>query len=128
MKLLLDTHAFLWWDSDPSKLSPPALSACQDPGNTLLFSVASAWEIQIKVQLTKLKLNVPLADVIAAQQQTNRILVLPISLDHVIALEHLPVLHKDPFDRLLVAQARVEGAALVSGDGQLKAYSVTHLW
>ena len=71
MKVLLDTHAFIWWDSAPEKLSPQARAACQDRTNLLLLSVASAWEIQIKLQLGKLHLRLPLAEVIASQQQIN---------------------------------------------------------
>jgi PIN domain nuclease of toxin-antitoxin system len=71
MKLLLDTHAFIWWDSDPNRLSQRVLGLCQSSSTTLLLSVASVWEMQIKQQLGKLQLRVPLAGLIAAQQQTN---------------------------------------------------------
>ena len=128
MKLLLDTHAFLWWDSDPDKLSPPALAACQNPSNVLLLSVASAWEMQIKLQLGKLKLALPLETIVESQQQTNRLEILPVTLAHVLALEVLPAHHKDPFDRLLIAQANVEDAALVSNDPVFDTYSVHRLW
>ena len=73
MKVLLDTHAFIWWNSDPNKLSPQARAACEDRANMVLLSVASAWEMQIKLQLGKLDLRLPLAEVIASQQQTNDI-------------------------------------------------------
>jgi PIN domain nuclease of toxin-antitoxin system len=116
MKLLLDTHTFIWWDSQPDKLSQKALALCQEPTNTLLLSVASIWEMQIKLQLGKLKLNLPLVEVIESQQKTNNVEILPISLIHVLALESLPNHHKDPFDRLLIAQACVEDAFLVSCD------------
>jgi PIN domain nuclease of toxin-antitoxin system len=128
MKLLLDTHAFLWWDSDPSKLSPQALAACQEPTNSLLLSVASAWEIQIKLQLGKLKLALSLETLIEGQQQTNRLEILPVTLPHVLALRTLPAHHKDPFDRLLIAQANVEGAALVGSDPAFESYPVKRLW
>ncbi len=106
MKVLLDTHAFIWWDSAPEKLSPQARAACQDRTNLLLLSVASAWEMQIKLQLGKLRLRLPLAEVIVSQQQTNDLQVLPIALNHILALQSLPAHHKDPFDRLLIAQAK----------------------
>ena len=128
MKVLFDTHTFLWWDSDPRQLSPQALAACQDPANTLLLSVASVWEMQIKLQLGKLNLSLPLAEVIESQQQTNNIHVLPIELAHVLALANLPAHHKDPFDRLLIAQANSEDAALVSSDPRFKGYPVKLLW
>ena len=128
MKLLLDTHTFIWWDSEPSKLSPQALALCQDRTNTILFSAASAWEMQIKSQLGKLKLALPLAQMVESQSQANGIQVLAITLSHVLALENLPTYHKDPFDRLLIAQAKAEDAVLVSGDPVFQKYPVQVLW
>lgn len=104
MKLLLDTHTFIWWDSEPAKLSPRVLALCQDRQNMLLLSVVSIWKMQIKSQLGKLRLALSLKEIVASQQQTNNIELLPITLEHVLALENLPAYHKDPFDRLLVAQ------------------------
>lgn len=128
MKLLLDTHTFIWWDSDPAKLSPQVLALCDDSANTLLFSVVSAWEMQIKAQLGKLTFNRPLADLIAQQQATNHLEILEISLAHVLALDSLPASHKDPFDRLLVTQANSEGAVLLSRDPVFAQYPVNILW
>jgi len=128
MKLLLDTHAFIWWDSEPAKFSPKALALCQDRANIVLLSVASVWEMQIKLQLGKLKLTLPLATVIESQQQTNEIEILPITLSHVLELENLPAHHKDPFDRLLVAQAKVEDAILISNDSVFANYPIKLLW
>ena len=128
MKLLLDTHTFIWWDSSPQKLSPKALALCQNPENTLLVSVASIWEIQIKLQLGKLSLNLPLTEVIDSQQVTNNIELLPITIAHVLALNHLPTHHKDPFDRLLIAQANIEDAVLVSCDSIFAQYPVNIDW
>jgi PIN domain nuclease of toxin-antitoxin system len=127
MKLLLDTHTFIWWDSEPTRLSAQAMALCQDRENVLLLSVASVWEMQIKLQLGKLKLNLPLADVIESQRQVNNIQVLPVALTHVLALDKLPPYHKDPFDRLLIAQASVEEAVLVSGDPVFK-YPAQVIW
>jgi PIN domain nuclease of toxin-antitoxin system len=127
VKLLLDTHIFIWWVSDSSKLSPQALSLCEDSTNSLIVSVASIWEIQIKQQLGKLTLNLPLQQLIANQQQTNDVAVLPIELEHVLALQSLPAHHKDPFDRMLVAQAIVEQAILLSADSVFAAYPVQGL-
>jgi PIN domain nuclease of toxin-antitoxin system len=128
MKVLLDTHAFIWWDSDPAKLSPQARAACGDRANIVLLSVASAWEMQIKQQLGKLNLRLPLAAVIASQQQINDIQVLPVALAHVLALQDLPAHHKDPFDRRLIAQANVEEAVLFSHDPVFVHYPVKVLW
>ena len=128
MKFLLDTHAFIWWDSDPTKLPPGILALCQDSANTLLVSVASVWEMQIKIQLGKLKLALPLAEIIERQQHTNQIEILPVNLPHVLALDSLPPHHKDPFDRLLIAQAQVENAALLSGDAIMVQYPIVVQW
>ncbi len=128
MKLLLDTHTFLWWDSEPARLSTTALSACQDPSNILILSTVSVWEMQVKSQLGKLTLNLPLPDIIKGQQETNRIIILPMALEHVLELQDLPPHHKDPFDRLLIAQAKVEEAVLVSHDSWFVNYPVRLLW
>jgi PIN domain nuclease of toxin-antitoxin system len=128
MKLLLDTHTFIWWDSEPDKLSPAVLSACQDRTNTVILSVVSAWEMLIKSQLGKLKLSLPLSDIIKTQQQTNDIQILPVTLEHVLALQNLPDHHRDPFDRLLIAQAEVEDAVLVSSDSIFSGYPVNLFW
>ncbi len=128
MKLLLDTHTFLWWDSEPSRLSSKALALCQDRANTVLLSVVSVWEMQIKSQLGKLKLSLPLAEVVETQRQTNNVKVMSVTLAHVLALENLPTPHKDPFDRLLIAQANVEGAVLVSDDPIFEEYPVKVIW
>lgn len=128
MRLLLDTHVFIWWDSEPAKLSPRVLALCQDKENTLLLSVASAWEIQFKMQLGKLKLHLPLSHLIQGQQETNALEVLPITLNHALALDALPPHHKDPFDRLLLAQSTVEDLVLVRKDSVFKNYPVEVVW
>src|SRR5437588_7673414 len=127
MKLLLDTHTLIWWDSDPSQLSAVALAALRDPANEVWISTVSVWEIIIKAQLNKLSLRLPLADIVA-QQQANGLSILDVKLQHVLAVERLPAVHKDPFDRLLVAQANVEGAMLVTADGIFANYPVRVLW
>ena len=124
MKLLLDTHIFIWWADQPEKLSPAALSALEDEANELLLSVASVWEMQIKIQLGKLKLNLPLKEIVKNQQETNDLTVSPVALTHVLALDALPFHHKDPFDRLLIAQSIAEGLTIVTVDSQFSAYSV----
>ena len=128
MKLLLDTHTFIWWDSAPARLSPAALALCSDPTNQLVLSVASLWEIQIKRQLGKLDLRLPLAEIVAHQKETNSVAVLPVAQEHVLALEGLPPHHRDPFDRMLVAQAIVEAATLVSVDPVLRSYPIEVCW
>jgi len=127
VRVLLDTHIFLWWDNDPDHLSVQAKNLCQDPANTLVLSVVSVWEMQVKQQLGKLTLRLPLSELIEDQQKTNGVEILPISLAHVLALETLPLHHKDPFDRLLIAQSRAEGVGLLSVDPIFKQYAVTLL-
>jgi PIN domain nuclease of toxin-antitoxin system len=127
VKLLLDTHAFIWWDSDPSRLSPAAHAALHDPANEVWLSVASVWEMVIKAQLGKLNLRLSLAEILT-QQQANGLQVVPMTLAHVLAVATLPPIHRDPFDRVLIAQAYVEGAAIISADAALHQYPVHVLW
>jgi PIN domain nuclease of toxin-antitoxin system len=128
VKLLLDTHAFLWWDSEPAKLPRRVKELCQDPQNEVMLSVVSVWEMQVKSRLGKLELRSSLARIVGDQQERNGIIVLPVTLTHTLALESLPMHHKDPFDRLLIAQAQVEGATLLSRDGVFSAYPVQVIW
>jgi PIN domain nuclease of toxin-antitoxin system len=125
MRVLLDTHIFIWWDSAPERLPPPLLALCQDRHNTLVLSVASVWEMQIKAQLGKLQFHRPIAVSVESQQRTNNLHVLSIEVAHVLALDALPFHHKDPFDRLLIAQANAEHLALMSLDTIFASYPVT---
>jgi PIN domain nuclease of toxin-antitoxin system len=128
MKLLLDTHTFIWWVSEPGKLSKRALKACENKKNELILSVVSVWEMQIKIQLKKLRLKHSLTDLIIRQQTANDLQILPVSLEHVLALENLPSHHRDPFDRLLIAQSMQEQLQLVSKDKIFKQYSIKPVW
>jgi PIN domain nuclease of toxin-antitoxin system len=128
MILLLDTHTFIWWDSEPERLSETGFALCKDRNNTLLLSMASAWEIQIKYQLGKLTLRMPLADIVANQQESNGLKLLSISFSHILALQDLPMVHRDPFDRLLAAQAKVENIALLTVDAVFAQYPIKVMW
>lgn len=128
MKLLLDTHTFMWWDSDTNRIPPATLSLMQQADCQLLVSLVSLWEIQIKTQIGKLVLQAPLAEIIVQQQAENGIILLPITLPHVLELDNLPQHHKDPFDRLLIAQCRSETATLVSRDAVFKQYDCLLIW
>jgi PIN domain nuclease of toxin-antitoxin system len=128
MKLLLDTHAFLWLNTDPTRVGQAALPVCRDRANTLYLSLVSLWEIQIKHQLGKLELRVPWAQMLEAQEQANGVQTLPLSIKYIRALQHLPPHHRDPFDRMLIAQAQAEGMALVTADPAMSAYDVTIVW
>jgi PIN domain nuclease of toxin-antitoxin system len=128
MKVLLDTHAFMWWVSEPENLTPRVNALCRDPQNTVILSVASVWEIQVKHQLGKLDLTAPLLQLIEIQQRQNNLQILPITFVHVMDLDQLPLIHRDPFDRILIAQARVEQAVIVSRDRIFLDYPVTVEW
>jgi PIN domain nuclease of toxin-antitoxin system len=128
MKLLLDTHTFIWWDRDPNLIPSATLSLMQQTDTQLFVSIVSLWEIQIKLQIGKLTLQNSLSDVITRQQIENGIQLLSISLPHILALENLPQYHKDPFDRLLIAQCVSEVATLVSRDSVFKQYGCPLIW
>ncbi len=128
MRLLLDTHVFLWLNGAPEKLSPKVLRHCENPANQLYLSQISPWEIQIKSQLGKLELTAPLRELVELQQSRNNLEILPIRLEHIYSLTDLPPHHQDPFDRLLVAQAQVEDLTFVTVDKQIANYSVSTLW
>ncbi len=128
MNLLLDSHTFIWLDGDPQKLSPNAVRACADTANTLWLSVVSLWEIQIKIQLGKLTLRGSLADILREQAQINGLQILSLQPSHVLGLSDLPSHHHDPFDRMLIVQARHEGWQIVSKDSEFKEYPVKVIW
>jgi len=128
MKLLLDTHVFLWLMENPGKASPAALAACEDAANSLFLSVVSIWELQIKLATGKLTLKQQLQGIVEDQQRNNRLEMLPVRMPHLWALPGLPALHGDPFDRMLVAQAGVEDMFLVTADRALTNYPVQVLW
>jgi PIN domain nuclease of toxin-antitoxin system len=128
MKILLDTHAFLWWDSSPEKLPPGVLELLTNAENSIFLSVASVWEVQIKTQLGKLSLSIPLDEMLESQRQVNSVEILPVHLRHVLALGHLPAHHKDPFDRMLIAQAKTEDMLISSADPAFAHYDVKVVW
>jgi len=127
MNLLLDTHALIWFSENDPMLSKPALKAIELPSNTRWVSMATLWEMAIKLSIGKLTLQLPLAEIIA-QLNSNGFDLLPISPPHVLTVEQLPYWHRDPFDRLIVAQARSEGFTLVSNEVVFDQYGVKRLW
>jgi PIN domain nuclease of toxin-antitoxin system len=128
MRLLQDTHAFLWFVLNDPQLSATALRLISDPGNDVLISPASYWEIAIKVSLRKLDLHPPYDDFMQRGILGNDFEILPIEPRHTSVLTTLPLHHRDPFDRLLVAQAMSEGIPRVSADAVLDQYPITRLW
>lgn len=128
MRLLLDTHVFLWAAADDPRLSATARALLADPANELLFSPASAWEILIKSAIGKLRVGPDAVAFIRQQTAALRVVVLSIQLAHVLEIDSLPPLHKDPFDRLLVGQARAEGVAILTDDDHIRRYPVQLAW
>ena len=128
MRLLLDTHAFLWFFIGNTSLSATARALIEDESNEKFFSVASLWEIAIKVSIGKLTLSAPFDDIFPDQIANNGIDLLGITSAHVSAITTLPFHHRDPFDRLLIAQALIEQMQIVSADAALDAYSITRIW
>jgi PIN domain nuclease of toxin-antitoxin system len=128
MRLLLDTHTFLWFISGDAQLSTKARDLITDPENEILLSVASLWEIVIKTGLGKLRLAGSFEDIIPQQIELNEIELLGIELGHLRELTRLPQHHRDPFDRLIIAQAIAEEALLVGKDGVFNEYPVRVLW
>ena len=128
MKLLLDTHVFLWMSLDAPPLSRQARDLLADTDNVLLLSAASYWEIAIKVSLGKYRLDEPLEDFVNRELEKNSMQILPIEPRHAAQLASLPFHHRDPFDRMLIAQALVERVAVVSRDVALDGYGVHRVW
>lgn len=128
MKVLVDTHTFLWWSSKPEALSLRAKTIIADPANILLFSVASLWEIIIKTERRRLQLPLAPVEYVRSRVEHGAMQFLPITLSHVAALEGLPRHHGDPFDRLLIAQALAEGIPILTRDEQIEAYPVKTIW
>jgi PIN domain nuclease of toxin-antitoxin system len=129
VKVLLDTHAFLWWIADDSRLSDRARRDLSDVSNAVYFSAASAWQIAIKARLGRLKLaTADVANFIVEQVTANSFEILPVHLRHALNTYSLPDHHRDPFDRLLVAQAQIEELAVVGADPALADYNLRIIW
>jgi PIN domain nuclease of toxin-antitoxin system len=126
VSVLLDTQAFLWWISDHPKLSRRARATIAD--EHCFLSIASCWEMAIKVSLRKLDMPQPLDRFLQEQLEVNGFALLPVSLEHAAAVSGLPFHHRDPFDRILTAQALEEEIPLVSSDPVFKTYGVKRIW
>lgn len=128
MRLLLDTSAFLWWITDSKRVTARVRQVLGDEDNEVWFSVASGWEIAIKAGLRRVSFAEDPEQLIPEQLSANGFQVLPVQLRHALKVSALPSVHRDPFDRLLVAQALVEGLTIVSGDVRIGEYPVDVLW
>lgn len=123
MRALLDTHVWLWMLSEPERLGG-ALALIEDPASRLLLSAASSWEIAIKYALGRLPLPEPPSSYVPDRIRSSGVTPLPVEHAHALAVAELPAHHRDPFDRLLVAQARLEGVPIITADPHLRAYAV----
>jgi PIN domain nuclease of toxin-antitoxin system len=128
MALLLDTHAFLWWVDGAPRLSKRARAAIGRPGEQCVVSLASCWEMAIKISLGRLKLTSPVDRFVAEHMAANGFEPLALTLSHAARVATLPFHHRDPFDRLLAAQALDESLAIVSADRIFTRYGVTRVW
>lgn len=129
MNILLDTHVFLWWSLEPDKLPSKLIQKMSSPENSIFLSVASSWESQIKIGIGKLILSESLQTIIDREIQNNDWKILPIHLKHTYRLGKLPPIHRDPFDRILIAQAMSEGLTIATKDSFIQSYKkVKTLW
>ncbi len=124
----MDTHTFLWWNDNDTRLSTTARQIIQDPANTIYLSVASVWEIIIKAQTGKLTFSLPPEDYVRLHIEANGFVLLPVLLDHAFELYRLPSHHRDPFDRILIAQSQNENMPLLTRDPLIQQYSLQTLW
>ena len=128
MRILLDTHAFLWWITDHPKLSDQARNVITNTENEIYLSAASCWEIVIQAKLGRLELPEKLHIFIPEQLHINHFLSLPILISHALAVYQLPKLHNDPFDRILIAQARADKLSILTTDSLISKYGVDVIW
>jgi len=128
VRVLLDTHTFLWWISNDTRLSSRAREIISNGNNELLLSAASGWEIAIKVRLGRLQLPYEPERFIPEQLVINAIQSLPIKISHALHTYSLPIYHRDPFDRIIIAQAQLEGLPILTSDPQIAKYKVEIIW
>ena len=128
MKLLLDTHTFIWYVTDNSKLRATAQQLINNGNNQVLLSIASIWEMAIKHSVGKLNFELPFEVFISQQLTSNNFRLLDIKISHLVAVASLPLHHRDPFDRLIIAQAMVEQISVVGADEVFDSYLIQRLW
>ena len=128
MNILLDSHTLIWFSQNSLQLSSSAIKILEDRNNLLFLSLVSVWEIQIKVQLGKLNLDISLSEIVKDQTKINDVQILPLKLSHIWTLDTLPYYHKDPFDRLLISQAITENLIIRGVDSVFNSYPVQKIW
>jgi PIN domain nuclease of toxin-antitoxin system len=128
VRVLIDTHVFIWYVQNSERLPRLVAALINDGRNDILFSIASVWEMAIKQSTGKLNLGVPYASFIEEQMRLNNMELLPVRLEHLEVVTTLPFHHRDPFDRILIAQAIVEDIILISADSVFSLYPVQRMW
>ncbi|MEP6519131.1 type II toxin-antitoxin system VapC family toxin [Microcoleus vaginatus] len=128
MRLLLDTHAFIWYTTDSSRLTATGRSLIDNGENDILLSTASVWEMAIKHSIGRLTFSMPFMEFIKQQLAVNRIDILEITFDHIEVVASLPLHHRDPFDRLIIAQSVAEQIPILSVDAIFDAYAIARVW
>lgn len=128
MRYLIDTHAFIWFITNDDRLGAQAYEEISNIKNEIVLSIASLWEMAIKASLGKLELGKPFRALIPRELIINEIGVLPIAQKHLLVLADLPLHHRDPFDRLIIAQAMIEGIPVVSHDSDFPQYPIQIVW
>ena len=128
MRYLLDTHTFLWFLTDDKRLSSRAKGIIEDINNVIFLSSASVWELSIKSSIGKIKFFVSLEEIINTAMNVYDFKHLPITIQYSLEVAKLPLYHRDPFDRVLIAQARVENMVLITCDSYMKQYDVNVIW
>lgn len=128
MNALLDTHTFLWWITDDRRLSNKIRSVLGNGRNTIYFSAASGWEIAVKAKLNKLTLPTNIGGFVGEHLTENGFEILPIHLEHALHVYTLPIYHRDPFDRILIAQSQLENLPLLTIDSEISRYDTKVIW
>ena len=128
MRYLLDTHAFLWWVADDTRLSEAVRKVIKDSENEIMVSSASVWEMSIKTGVGRLRIPGDMTQFMSEQLATQGFSTLPINLHHALHVAKLPLLHRDPFDRMLIAQTIVENLVLITADSAMTQYEIPLLW
>jgi PIN domain nuclease of toxin-antitoxin system len=128
MRFLLDTHVLLWAATEPTKLGPRAKAAIDDPSNERLFSAVTIWELAIKLKIDKIEVPGGLPRFLSYAKSELMLIPLNVIPEHALVVETLPLHHRDPFDRMLVAQSLYESLPIISIDAKLDAYGVTRIW
>jgi len=128
VNLLLDTHALIWFLEGNTKLSSPARRYIGDPNNGAFVSIVSLWEIGIKLSSGRLEFQDSFEEIFPAELDRNGFLLVPVKIAHIAHVTSLPFHHRDPFDRMLIAQCHVEGFSIVSADAAFDGYAVSRLW